>query len=104
MPRETITPQDGPRPSGAYSPAVRAGDFIFVSGQGPFDPSTGGPAGDDIGTQVRQTLQNVNAILQAAGAGLDDVVRVDVYLADMGDFDEYDAAYRSVFPSDPPTR
>src|SRR5436309_601350 len=104
MTRQTIAPENGPRPSGSYSPAVRAGDFIFVSGQAPIDPATGALAGDDIQSQVRQTLRNVEAILQAAGSGLQDVVRVDAFLADMSDFDAYDEAYRTFFLTEPPAR
>src|SRR5579884_770331 len=104
MARETIAPPDGPKPSGSYSPGVRAGDFVFVSGQGPVDPATGKMAGDDIRSQVQQVLRNVESILQATGLTLDDVVRIDAYLADLNDFDAYDEAYRAFFPANPPAR
>lgn len=104
MARQAIFPSDGPRPSGSYSPALRAGDFIFVSGQGPVDPLTGAVPGDDIRTQVRQTLRNVSTILAAAGATMDDVVRVDAYLADFDDFAAYDEVYREFFHGDLPAR
>jgi 2-iminobutanoate/2-iminopropanoate deaminase len=102
--RHGIFPENGPRPSGSYSPAIRAGDFVFVSGQGPVNPATGQVPGDDIRTQVRQTLKNVAAVLAAAGAGLEHVVRTDVYLADIADFAAYDEAYREFFLGDPPAR
>ena len=104
MARQGIFPAGGPRPSGAYSPAVRAGDLVFVSGQGPVDPATGALPGDDIRTQVRQTLRNVAAVLDAAGATMDDVVRVDAFLADFGDFAAYDEVYREFFQGDLPAR
>ncbi len=104
MTRQGIFPADGPRPSGAYSPAVRAGGFVFVSGQGPVDPATGALPGDDIRAQVRQTLSNIAVILDAAGATMDDVVRVDAFLADFADFDAYDEVYRGFFQGDLPAR
>jgi 2-iminobutanoate/2-iminopropanoate deaminase len=104
MAREAIVPEGGARPSGAYSPAVRVGDLIFVSGQGPVDPETGAPPGDDIQSQVRQTLRNIATILAAAGATLGHVVRIDAYLADFADFDAYDAMYREFFTGVLPAR
>ena len=101
MARQGIFPAGGPRPSGAYSPAVRAGDFVFVSGQGPVDPATGAVPGDDIRAQVRQTLRNVATILDAVGATMDDVVRVDAFLADFDDFAAYDEVYREFFAGRP---
>lgn len=103
MARQGIFPRRGPEPSGAYSPAVRVGPFIFVSGQGPVDPATG-QMPEGIADQVRQTIQNIAMILAAAGTDLDNVVRVDVYLADFADFDAYDAAYRALFSGDLPAR
>lgn len=104
MARQGIFPADGPRPSGAYSPAVRTGDFIFVSGQGPIDPRTGQVPGDTIQVQVQQTLRNIAAVLAAAGATMDDVVRIDAYLANFDDFAAYDAAYREFFHGTLPAR
>jgi 2-iminobutanoate/2-iminopropanoate deaminase len=77
---ERIAPRTGPHASSAYSPALRAGNLVFVSGQGPFDPITGEIDADDIAGQVRRTLENVALLLEAAGSRLDDVVRVDAYL------------------------
>jgi 2-iminobutanoate/2-iminopropanoate deaminase len=101
---DRIAPAAGPTASGAYSPAIRAGNLIFVSGQGPFDPSSGEIAADDIAGQVRSTLDNVALLLQAAGGQLADVVRVDAYLADLDDFARYDEAFRDVFGEQLPTR
>jgi 2-iminobutanoate/2-iminopropanoate deaminase len=73
---------------------MRAGGFVFVSGQGPLDPATGEIVGSTIEQQVDATLANVERVLRAAGCELSDIVRTDVYLADFEEFDRYDAAYR----------
>jgi 2-iminobutanoate/2-iminopropanoate deaminase len=101
---ERIAPAGGPHASGAYAPAIRAGNLVFVSGQGPLDPSSGELAAEDIAGQVRRTLANVALVLEATGAGLADVVRVDAYLANIGDFAEYDQTFREVFGEQLPTR
>jgi 2-iminobutanoate/2-iminopropanoate deaminase len=101
---QQIRPEGGPQAGGAYVPGIRAGDFVFVSGQGPNDPETGELAAEDIEGQVRATLGNVERVLAAAGASLQDVVRIDAYLADLGTFDEYDRVFREVFAGHLPTR
>ena len=95
---------DVPPPKGAYSPAVRAGDLLFVSGQVPRDPRTGALVGDDVAAQARQTLDNLRGVLAAAGATLDDVVSVLVHLADADDWGAFDAVYREAFRPPYPTR
>ena len=95
---------DNPPPVGAYSPAVRAGDFVFVSGQVPRDPRTGQIGGGDVAAQTRRTLENLRAVLEAAGATLDDVTAVTVYLADIGDWDAFNAIYRETFRPPYPSR
>ncbi len=97
-------PDGVPAPVGAYSPAVRAGDLIFVSGQVPIDPQTRELIGEDVGTQTRAVLRNLERVLGWAGATLDDVVSVTVYLADIGDWDDFNAVYRDVFRVPYPTR
>lgn len=99
-----IRPEGGPTPSGAYVPGISAGGFVFVSGQGPLHPQTGEVIGSTIEEQVVATLDNVERVLRAAGAELADVVRTDVYLADLADFDRYDAAYRQRFGGHLPAR
>src|SRR5262245_11987633 len=99
-----LQPENGPHASGAYVPGIQAGQLVFVSGQGPFDPSTGELAAEDVEGQVRATLANVERVLQAAGGSLRDVVRIDAYLADLANFDEYDRVYRDVFGGHLPTR
>ena len=95
---------DAPAPKGAYTPGVRAGDFVFVSGQVPRDPRTGALAGDDFATQARATLANVAGVLAAAGASLSDVVSVIVYLTSTDDWAEFDQIYREVMTPPYPTR
>jgi 2-iminobutanoate/2-iminopropanoate deaminase len=97
-------PKDVPKPVGAYSPAVRAGDFVFVSGQVPRDPRTGASAGDDIESQARQVLANVKGALSAAGATLDDVVTVIVYLANVDDWGKFNDIYKEIFRPPYPSR
>jgi 2-iminobutanoate/2-iminopropanoate deaminase len=94
---------DAPPPAGAYSPAIRAGDFIFVSGQVPKDPATGRIEGD-VAQQTRVVLANLRAVLAAEGASLDDVVSVTAYLADIGEWDAFNTAYSEVFRPPYPTR
>jgi 2-iminobutanoate/2-iminopropanoate deaminase len=97
-------PGDLPKPVGAYSPAVRAGDFVFVSGQVPVDPKTQKVVSEDFETQVRQTLSNVKAALGAAGATLDDVVSVIAYLTSMDDWARFNDIYKETFRAPYPTR
>lgn len=84
------------------SPAVRAGDFVFVSGQVPV--VDGEIVGDDVATQTRQVLKNVAAVLEMAGCALSDVVKTTVWLKHAEDFAEFNKAYAESFPSDPPAR
>lgn len=106
MPKWTpvFLPPDVPAPKGPYSPAVRAGDFIYVSGQTPRDPVTGQLGGDDISTQTRNTLDNLKRVLAEAGAGLEDVVSVTVYLQRADDWDAMNAVYREMFRGPHPSR
>lgn len=102
--KESILTAAAPQPVGAFSQAVRAGDFLFVAGQGPIDPATGAVVGSTIEEQTVKTLQNLAAILSAAGASLDDVVKVTAHLADLDDFRAYDDAYRPFFSEPRPVR
>ena len=95
---------DVPPPAGAYSPAARAGGFVFVSGQVPRDPATGKLVGDDIEGQTKQVVANVQRALRAAGAELSDVVSVIVYLADIDDWGRFNDAYKTLMPQPYPTR
>ena len=95
---------DVPAPVGAYSPAARAGDLVFVSGQVPRDPATGQLAGDDFTSQTRQVMKNVERALATAGATLSDVVSVVVYLANVDDWGTFNTLYKELMPSPFPTR
>ncbi len=93
-----------PRPIGPYSAAMTFDRLIFVSGQGATNPATGRMAGLDIESQTEQALENVAAILQAAGAGLDNVLRCGVFLVDMRDFPAMNAVYQRMFGDHKPAR
>lgn len=104
MTKKQISTQNGVQPGGAYSQGLRVGDFIFVSGQGPFDPASGKLIGENIEEQTAQTLENVKAILEAGGASLADVVKVAAHLSDLALFERYNRVYASYFPDPKPTR
>ena len=103
MPREVFATADAPS-SPLFSQAVKAGPFVFVSGTVGIDPSTGSLAGETIQEQTRQALTNCQAILQAGGAILDDVVDVGILLTHPADFAGLNEEWARWFPSDPPTR
>jgi 2-iminobutanoate/2-iminopropanoate deaminase len=93
-----------PPPAGAYSPAAKAGGFVFVSGQVPRDPVSGELVGNDVESQTRQVMKNVERALTAAGASLSDVVSIIVYLADIDDWGKFNTAYKEIMPQPYPTR
>jgi 2-iminobutanoate/2-iminopropanoate deaminase len=93
-----------PPPAGAYSPAVKAGPFVFVSGQVPKDPVTGELVGDDVEAQTRQVIANVERALRAAGAELSDVVSTTVYLSDIDLWGRFNVVYKEIMPQPYPTR
>ena len=97
-------PEPNRRPAGAYSPGVRAGQLLFVSGQVPRNPVTGEIEGDDVASQTRRVMENVRLVLAEGGATLDDVVSVTVYLADIADWDTFNAVYREILRPPYPTR
>lgn len=104
MPKHAIASPKAPKAIGPYSAALRAGQLLFVSGQVPLDPDTGMMIDGDIGTQTRQVLQNIGALLEAAGLSLQHVVRTTVFLADMNDFAAMNEAYRAAFVEPYPAR
>jgi 2-iminobutanoate/2-iminopropanoate deaminase len=104
MPKQQIRTDKGAAPLGAYSQGIRAGDFVYVAGQGPIDPVTGTITGETIEDQVRLTLQNVQAVLEAAGATTADVVKATVHLADIADFQRFNTVYTEFFPDPKPAR
>ena len=104
MPKQQITTTSGASPMGAYSQGLRAGDFIFVSGQGPLDPATGKIVGETIEEQTARTLENLKAILEAGGATMADVVKVTAHLTDLSNFAAYNKVYATYFPDPKPVR
>ena len=104
MPKQQITTTTGASPMGAYSQGLRAGEFIFVSGQGPLDPATGKIVGDTIEEQTARTLENIKAILEAGGATMADVVKVTAHLTDLSNFAAYNKVYATYFPDPKPVR
>lgn len=104
MPKQQLTTSTGVKPGGAYSQGIRAGDFIFVSGQGPIDPATGKIVGETIEDQTARTIENIQAILAAGGATLGDVVKVSAHLTDLAHFDAYNRVYATYFPDPKPAR
>ena len=102
--REPLSTSEAPAAIGPYSQAIRAGDFLFVSGQIPLDPATGALIEGDVAAQTHRVLRNLGAILSAAGASFDHVVKTTVYLADMSEFAAMNEVYASYFPSPAPAR
>ena len=101
---ERIIPKGGATPRGHYTPAMRAGDFIYVSGQGPIDPATDKLLVAGIETQTRVTLGNIQRILEAAGASITDIVKVSMFLRDISDFPKMTRAYSAFFGDHKPAR
>ena len=99
-----IKSSNAPGAIGPYSQAVRAGNFLYVSGQLPIDPATGKFSGEDIKAQTRQALLNVGAILKTAGMDYADVVKVTVLMQDIGDFAAMNEEYAKFFTADCPAR
>jgi 2-iminobutanoate/2-iminopropanoate deaminase len=102
--RQAVTAPDAPKAMGAYSPAIRAGNLLFISGQIPIDPATGNLIQGDISAQADQVMQNLTALLRAAGASFTNVVRTTVYLADMNEFAAMNEVYSRYLVDPPPAR
>ena len=94
--RKAISAPDAPGAIGPYSPAIQAGNLLFLSGQIPLDPATGALVEGDIAAQTEQVMRNIAALLQAAGAGFEHVVRTTVFLADMNEFAAMNSRLRPV--------
>ena len=104
-PIDAVSTAGAPKAFGPYSQAIRAGGFVFCAGQGAVDPSTGKLVAGGIREQTRQVFRNLQAVLEAAGCGLDRVVKVTVFLADWKDFPEMNETYAEFFSTDhPPAR
>lgn len=102
--KEIISTDKAPGAIGPYSQAVKAGGMIFLSGQIPIDPATGQFVSDDVAEQTEQVFKNLQAVLEAAGSSLANVVKTSVFLADMNDFAVMNEVYGKYFTSDYPAR
>ena len=102
--KKVIKTDKAPAPVGPYSQGIIAGNFIFVSGQVPLDPKTGKMVEGTVSQQTEQVLKNMQAILEAAGAGLKDVVKCTVFLKDMNTFSEMNQKFAEFFKDNPPAR
>jgi 2-iminobutanoate/2-iminopropanoate deaminase len=99
-----ILPEGAPKPIAPYSPAIRAGDFVFVAGQIGIDPETNAMVQGGIVPETRQVLANLRTLLNAAGLDFDDAVRATVYLADLDDYGTFNEEYGAVIGEVPPSR
>lgn len=104
MGKQILVTEKAPRAIGPYSQAVKAGGFLFCSGQIPLDPATGDLRGADIGEQTEQVMENVAAVLDAAGLTFADVVKTTIYLTSLAHFGTVNEIYGRRFPADPPAR
>lgn len=105
MKKWVVRTNEAPKPSGRYSQAIKVGSFVFTAAVAGVDPRSGELVSGGIGAQVRQTLENIKAILEEAGTSLDNVIKVTAYLRDIGNFGAYDEVYSEYFDADePPAR
>lgn len=104
MYKTPITSAQGAPPAGPYTPALRWGDLLFVSGQVGVDPATGEPVAGGFGAEARRVLDNVKALVEAGSSSMDKVLKVTVYLTDMANFAEMNAIYEEYFPTPRPAR
>lgn len=102
--KEIISTEKGPKAIGPYSQAVRANGFIYISGQGAIDPATGALVAGGIAEQTARALDNLKAIVEAAGSSLDHAVKVTVFLKDMNEFAAMNEVYARYFPKNKPAR
>ena len=104
MPKTIVATGNAPAAVGPYSQAIKAGEMIFCSGQIPLDPRSGELVEGSIADQTRRCMLNLQAVLEAAGSGLDDVVKVTVFLTSIGDYVEFNEAYAEFVAAEPPAR
>jgi len=102
--RQAIAAPRAPKAIGPYSPVIRAGNFLFLSGQIPIDPASGALVDGGVGAQTEQVMRNIGALLEAAGAGFEHVVRTTVFMADMNEFAAMNECYAKFVVDPPPAR
>ncbi len=104
MGKRVIQTEKAPKAIGPYSQAIQAGNFLFLSGQIPIDPKTGESVKGDIRQQTRQVLENIKGVLESQKLGMEDVIKVTIFLKDIGNFNQVNEVYAAYFPSSPPAR
>ena len=104
MKKKVIQTEKAPKAIGPYSQAIQAGNLLFLSGQIPLDPVSGELVKGDIREQTRRVLENLKGVLESQHLGMDDVVKVTIFLKDMGNFSQVNEVYGTYFPSSPPAR
>jgi 2-iminobutanoate/2-iminopropanoate deaminase len=102
--KEVVSTDKGPKAIGPYSQAIKANGFVFTAGQIPFDPATGQLLDGDAAVQTARVLENLKAIVEAAGSSLEKAVKATVYLKDMNDFGAMNEVYGRYFTANPPAR
>jgi len=104
MDKKVIQTDKAPKAIGPYSQAIQAGNLLFLSGQIPIDPKTGELTEGDIRQQTQQVLENIKGLLESQGLGMGDVIKVTIFLKDMGNFNQVNEVYATYFYSSPPAR
>jgi 2-iminobutanoate/2-iminopropanoate deaminase len=104
MKKKVIQTVRAPKAIGPYSQAIQAGNFLFLSGQIPLDPASGELVKGDIREQARRVLENLKGVLESQNLGMEDMVKVTIFLKDMGNFSQVNEVYGTYFPSSPPAR
>ena len=102
--KKVIQTDKAPKAIGPYSQAIQAGNMIFLSGQIPIDPKTGELTGGGIRQQTQQVLENIKGLLESQRLGMEDVIKVTIFLKDMGNFNQVNEVYAAYFSSSPPAR
>jgi 2-iminobutanoate/2-iminopropanoate deaminase len=102
--KKVIETQRAPKAIGPYSQAIQAGGFLFLSGQIPLDPKTGELVKGDIRQQTEQVLENIKGVLESQKLGMEDVVKVTIFLKNIGKFNQVNEIYSTYFPTSPPAR
>lgn len=102
--KEVIASQDAPEAIGPYSQAIKVGDTVWLAGQISLDPVTGGLISGDIEIETRQVMANIEAVLEASGMSLSDIVQSQVYLTDLNEYQKFNEIYSEYFPNNPPAR
>ena len=104
MKKRVVQTEKAPKAIGPYSQGIQAGNFLFLSGQIPLDPASGELVKGDIREQARRVLENLKGVLESQKLGMEDVVKVTIFLKDMGNFSQVNEVYGVYFPSSPPAR